>query len=378
MEIITGKYTIKSILKDHWVSYVKRFGNTIPEHVYENVRKVLECREPYLIGYHKYVCPNHPDQYVIVPHSCKSRFCNSCGKVATDNWILKACSDFPNTSYFHITFTVPSQLRSLIASNKQIRSKLFSISAQLILDWAHERHFLPAITCVLHTSGRDLKYHPHIHMLISAGGLDIESLSRWIKWDYPPFYMIAKRWQTLLLYYLYKNKFISKKLKKSLFRLHWYVHSGNELFNPVLTTNYIGRYTKRPPLSEVRITDYDGKNVSFIYTDWAYCKITRTKTLSALDFIKALTQHIPPKHFKLIRHFGLLTNRKRKQYIHTVKKLFGTIKNIIKKTNWRIRQSLYNNKDPMLCPICQTEMQLTCIAFKSKKYGFYIKCYDES
>lgn len=374
MEKFVGRYTIKSILKNHWNDYVQHV-NDIPNHVFENVQKIIECREPKLLGYHKYACPNHSDQTVTIPHSCKSRFCNTCGKVATDNWIIKACSEFPNTSYFHITFTVPSELRSLVFSNKEVRSKLFSIAANLIIDWAKEHGFLPAITCVMHTFGRDLKFHPHIHMLISAGGLDIKTHSKWIKWDYPPYYMIAKRWQTRLLYYLYGNKLISKKLKKYLFTLKWYVHASNELFNPILTTNYIGRYTKKPPLSEARITNYDGKNVSFIYTDWACNKITRTKTLSVLEFIDILVQHIPFKYFKLIRHYGLLNNHKRKKCINIVQKIFGTIKNLIQKTTWRIRQTLFKGRDPLRCPICQSEMKLIAIAFKSKNYGLYIKKY---
>lgn len=375
MEKFVGKYTIKSILKNHWGDYVKHVKGNVPEHVLDNVQKIMECRDPALLGYHKYACPNHPDETVTIPHSCKSRFCNACGKVATDNWIVKACSDFPNTSYFHVTFTVPSELRPLVFANKEVRSKLFSIASNLIIAWAKEHGFLPAITCVMHTFGRDLKFHPHIHMLISAGGLDVKTRSKWIKWDFPPYSMLSKRWQTLLLYYLYGNKLISKKFKKFLFRLKWYIHASDELFNPVLTTNYIGRYTKRPPLSEARITNYDGKNVSFVYADWSCNKITRTKTLPVLEFIDILVQHIPFKHFKLIRHFGLLTNHKRKSFIKTIKKIFGTIKNIIQKTTWRIRQTIFKGQDPLRCSICQTEMKLIAMAFKSRKHGIYIKQY---
>jgi hypothetical protein len=97
MEIITGKYTIKEIFKNHWDEYLEKHPET-PGYIRDEVRKVLNCRDPEKGGYSKYACPDHPGEYLIIPHSCKSRFCNTCGVLQTDIWINKAIGDFPGNS----------------------------------------------------------------------------------------------------------------------------------------------------------------------------------------------------------------------------------------------------------------------------------------
>lgn len=288
--------------------------------------------------------------------------------IATDNWLEKACNDFPNVLYSHVTFTIPSELRALLLRKPDVRKILFEVSSQIVLSWCKERGFLPAITSVLHTFGRDLKFHPHIHMLVSAGGLDIETKTKWINCFYLPDGMLKKRWQTLLLYRLYGNKLISHRLKRTLFRLRWYLYVAKELLIASVTTNYIGRYTKIPPLAEARILGYDSQKVTFYFEDWYLDKAPRQLTVSVDDFIALLIQHISPKHFRLIRHYGLLHNPVKKKYLPLLQYLFGQIKSFIKKTAWRLRQKLHRHDDPLLCPICGKEMKLVEIAFWSKKY----------
>ena len=113
MEQITGRYTIKQIFQDWWDVYHSAHPK-LPGYVLENVRKMLSCRNPQLLGYVKAACPSHPDQVTVIPRSCKSRFCNSCGKIAVDKWLVAACDAFPNVPYAHLTWPVPSELRPLL------------------------------------------------------------------------------------------------------------------------------------------------------------------------------------------------------------------------------------------------------------------------
>lgn len=368
MEQITGHYTIKQIFQDWWDIF-RSAHPELPEYVCENVRKMLSCRDPKLLGYVKARCADHPEQITVIPRSCKSRFCNSCGKIAVDKWLVAACDAFPNVPYAHITWTVPSEFRPLLREHPEHRKLLFSLSAQIVLEWYGERGYIPAITSVLHTFGRDLKFHPHIHMLVSSGGLDSETKSSWTHNPYVPEGMLKARWKTKLLYAFYGKKLISHRVKRILYQAKWFLYVSTQLMLPIITTNYIGRYTKRPPLSEARIECYDGISVTFAFSDWYLDKQISHKTVSALEFIELLIQHIPPKHARLINHCGLLHNRVRNMYKHIVKGQFGSIPAIRPVHDWRTRQREYHKRDPLLCPICQKEMIIVEIAYWSRKRG---------
>ena len=113
-QVRSYRFTIKQIFKEHWESYLSSHKDSLRQDVIWTIEKMLSCRNPERLGYHKYACPEHPDEYIIVPHSCKTRFCNSCGKVLTDKWVKGIEDDFPPTGFHHICFTVPKELRVLL------------------------------------------------------------------------------------------------------------------------------------------------------------------------------------------------------------------------------------------------------------------------
>lgn len=366
METITGKYTIKQIFKDHWHDFLKKHRDSIPEYAIWNVEKMFACRDSEKLGYHKYICTSHPKEITIVPHSCKSRFCNSCGKVMTDDWIKRTSEDFPNTAYYHITFTVSDKLRSYFLLKPELRSILFQSASEVMLGWFKERGILPAITCVLHTYGRDMKFHPHIHMIITAGGLCLQTSQCWFSSEFIPYEMLRKRWKTILLLNL--KPLLAKDLKEKLFSMNWYVNLGVRLISARATVAYIGRYTKKPVMAETRIIGYDSRFVTFVFLD--YSSNTEVKwTLSVEKFISLLIQHIPPKNFRMIRYYGLLASRAKKKMFAIVFKLLYQAKRLgknLKKITWRMRQIFYRKIDPLVCKLCGREMILSELAFKSK------------
>lgn len=371
METITGKYTIKQIFKDHWEKYLEKHPETL-DYVKDEVRKILGCRDPEKNGYFKYACPNHPNESIVIPYSCKSRFCNVCGVAQTNKWINDSVGDFPNTSYFHIVFTVPDYLWYFFHNqdNRILLDFLFKASSKTVLNWFEERHLIPAITSVLHTFGKDAKYNTHIHMIITAAGLGIDKKGKsiWKKINFIPENMLKKRWRAILLKMLLKR--IDPSFKEELFKINWYVHLGIRLTDPSATCKYIGRYTKRPVLAESRITDYDGNFVTFFYGDksegWPkkqYCKFTWE------EFITRLIQHIPLKQFKMIRYYGILANAVRKNYQGIVFKLLNQVKKISYWLKWRARQIKFKKVDPLICKICGHKMILKELAFYSSSAG---------
>jgi len=147
METINGRITIRDILlkHDNWQRFVEAHGDHIRPAVYENVRRMLACRTPQL-GFHLYACPACGHQR-IVPHTCKSRLCSSCGKPATDRWAQKVLNDTLDVEYHHLVVSVPWQLRALTLANRRLMLNiLFRSAADAIIPWCQTYHdFTPGM-----------------------------------------------------------------------------------------------------------------------------------------------------------------------------------------------------------------------------------------
>ena len=174
LETISGHYTLKQIFEDqdNWSKFIAQYDHRLRPVILKEVDKMLSCRDPLRSGYHKYTCPTHPDVEVVVPHTCKSRFCSSCGKLAVDNWIASSMPRFLDVPHHHLVFTIPAQLRNIFLYDRSLLNLLFTASSRTVLDWCGETGgYLPGVCSVLHTFGSDLKFNPHIHLLITSGGL---------------------------------------------------------------------------------------------------------------------------------------------------------------------------------------------------------------
>ena len=304
MEIIQhNSITLKQIFQENWVNFLSVYQSLVTSYMAYNVWKIMNCREPEGLGYATYACPVHSEEICHIPRSCKSRFCSVCAKVQVDKWVANMDELFPNCTYFHVTFTVPSQFRTLLFEKRSLLNGVFSACTETLLSFCKEQGFLPAITAVLHTFGSDLKRHVHIHCIISAGGLKLtgkqERYTRfikrkiknpkikqkkfsvvtgtpdWIVWNKFPYKMLQKRYQALLIKHLKKQihdnirssepdkellvfsepsamKAFFDDLKKE-YKNGFYVHISEERQDLKQTVKYVGRYARRPPISEVRI-----------------------------------------------------------------------------------------------------------------------------
>ena len=144
MEICTGDHSIKQIFQHNgnWDAFRNKHFSLIRPAVIENVNKVLACKTEAL-GFHQYVCPECGESKKI-PHTCKSRFCSSCGKIAVDNWVQTSISKFPDIQYRHIVFTLPEQLRMVCIMNRKLMlNALFKLAAYSIISWAKENKIVP-------------------------------------------------------------------------------------------------------------------------------------------------------------------------------------------------------------------------------------------
>ena len=251
---------------------------------------------------------------------------------------------------------------------------VFSACTETLISFCKEQGFLPAVTAVLHTFGSDLKRHVHIHVIISAGGLKLSGKAErytrfeqrklrnpkartkkvsvltnnpeWVPWTKFPYKMLQKRYQALLIKHLKEqidknihsenpdqalmvfcdpaiaNTFFDD-LKKE-YQNGFYVHITEERTDLKLTAAYIGRYARRPPLSELRIKSYTGEYISFEFKDYRNNGSKVLYTLKTIAFIRKLVRHIPPHYFNVIRHYGLSASRVKTTYKTITDKLLGT------------------------------------------------------
>jgi len=267
-----------------------------------------------------------------------------------------------------------------------------------VLSWAKEEGFTPGLVCALHTFGGVLNFHPHIHMLLTAGGLD-EEAETWHRCTYFPHDVLKSRFRAILVRMLrawVKEQTLSvpkslvalwkKKLSVStfagmlrgLFSYTWYVHIGERLKNASYTVRYIGRYVKRPCISEAKIVSYDGETVVFEYKDKLTKEHTRT-ALSAHEFIGRLIRHIPEKGFRMVRHYGVYANRTdtKDMLAHAVTACYGAYTlRAYTLTSWRERVKRTTGEDPLICPWCEKEMTLVERAYRARDGpGLVVKTY---
>lgn len=353
---------------------------------------MLSCRDPEKIGFSQYQCPNHPNHTVKVPHSCKSRFCNTCGKIQTDAWISNCHQILPNIEYRHLTLTIPKELRGLFYAVRPLLGCLFQAANEMLQSFFEEKKITPAITIVVHTFGRKLNWNPHLHIILSCGGLT--EGQTWKDQEFIPYKMLAKRWKVILLNRLKKtiqemlldSSPVYKKILdpfldlqffhnffQDLYEKNWYTHLSEEKIDMDHTIGYIGRYSRRPVISEAKILAYDKEaaTVTIEYQD--HKDPTPTKwTLSVYKFIKLLIQHIPQKYFHQIRHYGLVANRISKNFKGVLQMLFGKAKQALEKLLWRQRQKKYRNIDPLLCPHCNSELILRFRVFFSRSQNRFV------
>lgn len=386
MEIVSGNTKLKDIFLDNgnWWKFFCKHKKLIRPSIILNVLKMLICCTAFL-GYHSYVCPDCK-KGIKVPHSCKSRFCSSCGKKATDNWIKKSFNTLPNTKWQHITFTMPDKLWDFFWCNRELMNLIPPIAANIIKDHAKKKGILPGIFLAIHTFGRDLKRNMHIHLSTTIGGLSIDN-QEWIKKCYFPESKLKSQWRYDIITLLRKqfkdgNLKLPPNLKhiktysafaswtSQFFNKTWNVELNKYNENKKNNLEYIGRYVKRPPIGETRIKSYDGTNVIFEYLDHYTNKIN-TMELPVHDFIARLVSHIHDKNFRIFRYYGFLANRVRSKLLPIVYTLLK-MKNVTTNVYVTWRELIINTckKDPLYCYLCNKEMILLSVVLPPPTHTF--------
>lgn len=329
--------------------------------VIENVDKMINCGNP-SYGGAMYGCPGC-GSFKFVPFRCHSRFCPSCGVKYSIDRTTSMSFKIIDVPHRHCVFTIAEELRPFFLNDRSLLNCLFSAVRSVILNCFYQDNksecFTPGFICVLHTFGRDLKWNPHIHCLISEGG--IGNSGRWRAKKHFNYKLLRLSFQTALLNELHSligDSF--KKVKASVYRNQqngFYVYAKPNLCNPSIVTKYIGRYLGRPVIATSRIDSYDGDTVTFHYNrheDNAFV----SETIPVMEFISRLIRHIPEKNFKMIRYYGIYARS-----FESTKKIRRVIskekhKILLSFNRWRNCISHSFGYDPLKCKDCGKTMLL--------------------
>ena len=336
----------------------------------ENIDKMIHCGDP-SFGGAMYGCP-HCGKLKFVPFRCHSRFCPTCGNKYTMDRTTSMSFKLVNVTHRHCVFTIDENLREFFLKDRSLLDCLFhsvnSVITRMFFKMNKSKNFTPGFIMVLHTFGRDLKWNPHIHCLISEGGYSDDGFWRNVKhFDYT---FLRNAFRTALLNEM-ESKIGSsfKKVKAKCYREHqqgFYVYAKPYLCDPRIVVKYIGRYLGRPVIATSRIDKYDGEMVTFHYNrheDEQYIE----ETIPAMEFIQRLIRHIPEKHFKMIRYGGIYARHR-----EIDSKLYRAISkskhHIYRSFNqWRTAILSSFGYDPLVCPDCQHRMEFLELYFNHQR-----------
>jgi hypothetical protein len=317
----------------------------LPRHHWRILNALLACRTPALGG-HRYQCQECGQSH-FVPHSCRNRHCPLCQGQLARQWLAQQEAALLPVPYFHLVFTLPHGLNPLIRQNQRALYRLLFVAAsQTLLEFGRERFQAQlGITAVLHTWSQTLLDHYHLHCIVSGGGLSEEG-TRWV--PAAGHYLFAVRALSLVfrgkfcagLEELYAERKLQfhgqlqalappgafKKLLRQATRHKWSVYAKRPFAGPRQVLAYLSRYTHRVAISPRRLLALDrpGQTVTFAWKDYADEAKPKRMRLGLQEFVRRFCLHLLPERFVKIRHFGFLSNRRRKTCVAQARALLGT------------------------------------------------------
>ena len=354
-----------------------REAHAMPLGYLRAMRAIEICRTAELGG-HLDQC-DHCGTVRISYNSCRNRHCPKCQCLEKERWLEAREKDLLPTPYFHVVFTLPEGLRPLALRNqKVIYSLLFKSVSETLTELARDSKHLGAeigFMAILHTWSQTLIHHPHLHCLVTGGGLSLDG-ERWLR-SKKDFFIPVK-----VLSSLFRGKFLDglkkeneagglrfpgqieelkeapafKRFLTNLYHQAWVVYCKPPLKHPEKVVDYLGRYTHRVALSNDRLVKMEDNRVTFRWRDSADNDQIKLLTLEAFEFIRRFLLHVLPSQFVKIRYYGILSHRSRKGKLLRCKNLLGVLipeesKQVLKET-WQDLLTRITGIDPRVCPYC--------------------------
>jgi hypothetical protein len=313
-------------------------------------------------------------------NSCRNRHCPKCQCLNKERWLVARKKDLLPTDYFHLVFTLPEDVRPLALRNqKSVYNLLFKAVADTIKELTEDSKHLGAevgFIAILHTWSQTLIDHPHIHCIVTGGGLNVDGKKRWIPCKrefFLPVKVLSRLFRGKFIAHLkkayvkgkidlsgkmapLKDKHAFNGLLKDLYGQEWGVYCKPPFPNAEKVMEYLGRYTHRVAVSNDRLVSLEHGRITFRYRNRNDNDTIKLMTLDAFEFIRRFLLHILPDGFMKIRHYGILSNRSRKAKMALCKKLLGVKCRDGNRENgnesWQDLLARVTGFDPRICPYC--------------------------
>jgi ribosomal protein L37AE/L43A len=323
---------------------VGRYGANLTSEQRRALDDLTACRTAALGG-HVLGCPGCGHQEVSY-NSCGNRHCPKCQATAAARWLETQAADLLDTPYFHVVFTLPTTLGPVALGNpRAVYGLLMRAAAKTLLEVAADAKHLGAevgVLSVLHTWGQNLSLHPHVHCVVTGGGLSPDE-SRWIA-GRDDFFLPVR-----VLSRVFRGKFLAAlrtafrrgrlrfpgrsaalarpgrfdRLSAQTVRTEWVVYAKPPWGGPATVLKYLARYTHRAAISNHRLVGLADGQVRFRWKDYAHGGRRGTMTLTAVAFVRRFLMHVLPRGFVRVRHYGLLANRHRREKLARCRELLG-------------------------------------------------------
>ena len=334
------------------------------------IKAIKNCKSEKL-GAHKYIC-DECGYEEIAYNSCRNRHCPNCQTGKKLKWIEARKEEVLNIKYYHVVFTIPSEMYLLTLQNQEKMYKLlFKATAETLKELAKDEKYLGGeigFFSILNTWGQNLMYHPHIHLVVTGGGLS--ETEKWVEKEedfFIPVKVMSRKFRGKFLSYVKKSKNLKffgenkdlenpevfNNLMQQMYEKEWVVYCKEPFKNAESVIQYLGRYTHRVAISNERIIKIEDGKVTFKWRDYKNNNQMKEMTITTEEFIRRFLIHILPPKFMKIRYYVILGNRTKKKKLLKCKILTRT--KIYKKKELPTLELLKKvlGKDFNLCPHCK-------------------------
>jgi ribosomal protein L37AE/L43A len=342
--MIRPRLEVAEVIRSCRDVFLQRYGASLTSEQRRALDDLTACRTAALGG-HVLECPGCGHQEVSY-NSCGNRHCPKCQATAAARWLETQAADLLDTPYFHVVFTLPGALGPVALGNpRAVYGLLMRAAAKTLLEVAANPKYLGAevgVLSVLHTWGQNLTLHPHVHCVVTGGGLSPDE-SRWIA-GRDDFFLPVR-----VLSRVFRGKFLAglrtafqrgrlrfpgrsaalarpgrfDRLIAQTVRTEWVVYAKPPWGGPATVLKYLARYTHRAAISNHRLVGLADGQVSFRWKDYAHGGRRGTMTLTAVEFVRRFLMHVLPMGFVRVRHCGLLANRHRREKLARCRELLG-------------------------------------------------------
>jgi Putative transposase/Transposase zinc-binding domain len=344
---------VADVIREYGEAFRAKHGVGLSSAQRQALRDLTACRTAALGG-HVLRCLECRHERVAY-NSCRNRHCPKCQALSRAQWLERQAEDLLPVEYHHVVFTLPGEVAELAGANPRLLyDALLQASSATLRDVAANPKRLGAqvgTLLVLHTWGQTLQHHPHVHAVVTGGGLScdthgvVDTEPRWLSCR-PGFFLPVR-----VLSRVFRGKFLDRlrqafeagelafsgrlalladpvafaAWRKTLYRNDWVVYAKPPFGGPAQVLKYLARYTHRVAISNGRLLKFEEGRVTFRYKDYADDHRPKNLTLDGVEFLRRFVQHVLPKGFVKIRHCGLLGNRYRQEKLVLCRRLLVVV-----------------------------------------------------